>query len=120
MSDAPDRDFLALQLADMAPHRALLRSVECKFMSRVELVHPVLDIGCGDGHFASIAYDEPIDVGLDPMERDLREAASRRPDVYKALVRGSATSLPFGDGSFATVVSNCVIEHIPDVNRTLS
>jgi SAM-dependent methyltransferase len=116
----PERDFLAMHLASMAPHRALLRAVECKLMSRVTLVHPVLDIGCGDGHFASIAYSEPVDVGLDPMERDLREAGPLRPKVYRHVVRGSATSLPFPDGAFATVVSNCVIEHIPDVSRTLS
>jgi SAM-dependent methyltransferase len=120
MTSTAHRNFLALHLADMAPHRALLRSVECKFMSRVELVHPVLDIGCGDGHFASIAYAEPIDVGLDPKDRDLQEAAGRRPGVYREIVKGSATLLPFGDHSFATVVSNCVIEHIPDVNRTLA
>lgn len=104
----------------MAPHRALLRSVECTFMNAVELVHPVLDIGCGDGNFASIAYDDVIDVGLDPMERDLNEAAAMRPDVYRDVVQGSATALPFADNSFGTVVSNCVIEHIPDVARTLS
>lgn len=120
MNASQDRDFLTPHLASMAPHRALLRSIECKFMNAIELVHPVLDIGCGDGNFASISYDEPIDVGLDPMERDLREAAAMRPGVYHEVVQGSATQLPFGDGSFATVVSNCVIEHIPDVDRTLA
>ena len=58
-ANAAPRDFLALHLADMAPHRAILRSIEAKFMSAVPLIHPVLDIGCGDGHFASIAYGEP-------------------------------------------------------------
>lgn len=114
-----DRDYLTRHLQEMAPHRALLRAVECRFMGRVPLVHPVLDVGCGDGHFASVAYDEPIDVGLDPMDRDLREAATRIPDVYLEVVKGSATDMPFDDGSFATVVSNCVIEHIPDVDATL-
>ena len=71
-------DYLAEQLKDMAPHRAILRAVECKFMARVPLVSPVLDIGCGDGHFASIAYERlPIDVGIDVFARDLREAATR-------------------------------------------
>jgi SAM-dependent methyltransferase len=114
------RDFLEVHLRSMAPHRALLRAVECTFMSAVPLAHPVLDIGCGDGHFASIAYSEPIDVGIDPMDRDLREAAALRPDVYLDVVKGSATALPFADASFATVVSNCVIEHIPDVDAALS
>jgi SAM-dependent methyltransferase len=113
-------DFLIRHLREMAPHRALLRAVEAKFMSQIPLVHPVLDVGCGDGHFASVAYGEAIDVGLDPMERDLREAATRRPAVYRDLVKASATAMPFPDGTFGTVVSNCVIEHIPDVTATLS
>lgn len=112
-------DYLTRHLHEMAPHRALLRAVECKFMGQVPLIHPVLDVGCGDGHFASVAYREPIDVGLDPMDRDLREARLRIPEVYLDVVKGSATDMPFPDGSFATVVSNCVIEHIPDVEATL-
>jgi SAM-dependent methyltransferase len=112
-------DYLVRHLREMAPHRALLRAVECKFMGRVPLVHPVLDVGCGDGHFASVAYREPIDVGLDPMDRDLKEARTRIPGVYLDVVKGDATAMPFADGAFSTVVSNCVIEHIPDVEATL-
>ncbi len=107
-------DYLSRQLEDMAPHRAILRAVECRFMNRVPLVSPVLDIGCGDGHFASIAYDQlPIDIGIDVMTRDLPEAASRE-GVYRQVMYASATDLPFPDAAFNTVISNCVIEHIPD------
>lgn len=103
----------------MAPHRALLRAVEVRFMGRVPLVHPILDIGCGDGHFASIAYNVKIDMGLDPLWSDLIEAHARR-DVYAQVVKGDATRMPFPDASFNTVVSNCVIEHIPDNEATLA
>ena len=114
MSRVNVTDYLAEQLRDMAPHRAILRAVECEFMSKVPLTPPVLDIGCGDGHFASIAYTAlPIDVGIDVMKRDLPEAAAR-PGVYREVMFASATDLPFDDASFGTVVSNCVIEHIPD------
>jgi SAM-dependent methyltransferase len=113
-------DYLTRHLREMAPHRALLRAVEATFMSRVPLVHPVLDVGCGDGHFASVAYAEPIDVGLDLLDRDLAEAATRRPAVYRDLVKASATAMPFPDAAFGTVVSNCVIEHIPNVAATLA
>lgn len=83
-------------------------------MAQVPLTPPVLDIGCGDGHFASIAYDTlPIDVGIDVMARDLPEAATRK-DVYREVMFASGTALPFADESFNTVISNCVIEHIPD------
>jgi SAM-dependent methyltransferase len=112
-------DYLARQLADMAPHRAILRAVECRLMGQVPLVAPVLDIGCGDGHFASIAYQSlPIDVGIDVMARDLPEAAAR-PGVYRKVMFASATALPFVDSAFNTVVSNCVIEHIPDNDAVL-
>jgi SAM-dependent methyltransferase len=112
-------DFLAQQLEQMAPHRAILRAVECKWMSRLELERPVLDVGCGDGHFAEVCYrGRAIDFGLDPMERDLAEARSRR-GVYRHLLRSNATDLPFADGTFATVVSNSVLEHIPDVDRAI-
>jgi SAM-dependent methyltransferase len=113
-------DYLSEQLKDMAPHRAILRAVECRLMGQVPLTPPVLDIGCGDGHFASIAYrDLPLDVGIDVMARDLAEAASR-PGTYKQIAFASATALPFADCSYATVVSNCVIEHIPDNGAVLS
>ena len=108
-------------LREMAPHRALLRAVECNLMGSLPLVHPVLDIGCGDGHFASVAYDEPIDVGIDVLDRTLTEAATRRPAVYRELVKASATALPFRDGTFGTVVSDDRhLEHIPDIDRALS
>jgi SAM-dependent methyltransferase len=104
----------------MAPHRAVLRAVECRFMARVPLTPPVLDIGCGDGHFASIAYEQlPIDVGIDVMARDLPEAKART-GVYREVMFASATALPFADGTFNTVISNCVIEHIPDNAAVLS
>jgi SAM-dependent methyltransferase len=112
-------DYLKTQLLTMAPHRALLRSIESRFMAAVPLQHPVLDVGCGDGHFASVTYTEPIDVGMDPWERDLAECAMFRPSVYQELVLASATEMPFADESFQTVISNSVLEHIPDVEMTV-
>ncbi|MEZ4505771.1 MAG: methyltransferase domain-containing protein [Thermomicrobiales bacterium] len=112
-------DYLKEQLATMAPHRALLRSVESRIMAAVPMLHPVLDVGCGDGHFAASTFTEPIDVGIDPMERDITECAALRPRTYKTLVLGSATRMPFADESFQTVISNSVLEHIPDVDATV-
>lgn len=116
---ASSPDYLKDQLLTMAPHRALLRSIESRFMASVPLNHPVLDVGCGDGHFASVTFTEPIDVGMDPWQRDLLECATLGSSVYKDLVLGSATEMPFADESFQTVVSNSVLEHIPDVEMTV-
>jgi SAM-dependent methyltransferase len=103
----------------MAPHRAILRAAECRLMSRVELRPPVLDVGCGDGHFASICYSTPIDVGVDVHLGDAREAAARL-GAYRSVVLAGGTEMPFRDSSFGTVVSNCVLEHIPDIDGALA
>ncbi|CAN5589848.1 class I SAM-dependent methyltransferase [soil metagenome] len=113
-------DHLTRHLASMAPHRAILRAVECRLMGEVDLVAPVLDVGCGDGHFASIAYRSPIDVGVDVRHEELVEARARGAEVYRSVAKAGATELPFADGAFATVVSNCVIEHIEDNQAVLS
>jgi SAM-dependent methyltransferase len=112
-------DHLTRQLGTMAPHRAVLRAVECRLMGAVAAHEPVLDIGCGDGHFASIAYRAAITVGLDVRPAELAEAAAR-PGVYRAVLGADATRLPFANGSFATVLSNCALEHIADLDQTLA
>lgn len=120
MAEPASPDYLAAQLATMAPHRAILRAVECRLMApvlercRVAGLGPTLDIGCGDGHFASIAYASPIDVGIDIRPAELTEAVARGGDVYRSVVAASATSLPFPDASFGLVLSNCALEHIAD------
>jgi SAM-dependent methyltransferase len=122
--DAQVVDHLGMHLRTMAPHRALLRAVECKLMGAVPIAEPqhqpVLDIGIGDGHFASIAYTHPIDVGIDVRHDELVEAAARGTGVYRTVSLASATELPFADGVFGTVLSNCVVEHIVDNAAVLS
>ncbi|MFQ5593798.1 MAG: glycosyltransferase [Anaerolineae bacterium] len=104
-------------LAEVPPHRVLLRSVEAELMGGVPLEAPVLDVGCGDGHFAAVAYNQPIDVGVDLPRPELNEARAR--GAYRRVVPASGTTLPFADASFQTVVSNSVLEHIPDLDTTL-
>jgi SAM-dependent methyltransferase len=55
-----------------------------------------------------------MDVGIDLDPANIAEAQQR--NVYLSLSRASATALPFADASFASIVSNCVLEHIPDID----
>ena len=71
-------------LQDLPYFRALLRAVEARFYEDQELPQPVLDLGCGDGHFASLAFEEPLDLGMDSWWEPILEAASYR--AYKALI----------------------------------
>lgn len=111
------KDYLWLNLRDLPYFRSLLRAVEARFYQDLELRHPILDIGCGDGHFASIAFDQKIDMGLDPWGDPIREAAQRR--AYHSLVQAEAGKTPFPDAYFSSAISNSVLEHIPDVDQVI-
>jgi len=114
------RDGLHRQLYEMPAFRALLRSVESALLVAAgPFERPLLDLGSGDGHFAEETPTLHGAIGLDPELVSLAEAG-RRPQVYRLLTRASATAMPFPDASFGTVVANSVLEHIPDLESTLS
>jgi len=135
-------DLLWRHLRDLPAFRALLRAVEASFYARTSAVcqvsvvrdlgsdvcsppdvrypfcRPVLDLGCGDGHFATMAFDEPLDAGFDPWWGPLTEARRRR--AYHVLSQAEGARMPYPGSAFATVVSNSVLEHIPRVQPVLA
>jgi SAM-dependent methyltransferase/4-amino-4-deoxy-L-arabinose transferase-like glycosyltransferase len=114
----PLHDPLWDHLKGVPAFRALLRAVESRFYRDLELPRPMLDLGCGDGHFARTTFSTPPEVGVDPWWRPLREARER--ESYGLSVQAQGGRLPFAEGQFATVISNSVLEHIPDVEEVLS
>ncbi len=111
------KDFLALHLRDLPYFRALLRSVEAAFYQNLALPAPTLDLGCGDGHFASLTFARSIEAGLDPWHGPIHEA--RRRGAYRWLVEADGGRIPFPDGYFSSAFSNSVLEHIPHVEEVL-
>jgi SAM-dependent methyltransferase len=109
--------ILRAHLREMPFHRVLIRTIEARILLETVLPRPVLDIGSGDGHFGSILFPGGADVGLDRGLADLAEARGR--GVYRLLVGADSGAMPFPDDRFASVVSNCVFEHIPDIDRTI-
>jgi SAM-dependent methyltransferase len=98
--------------------RALLRAVEADFYKELHLAAPVLDLGCGDGQFASQVFKKLIDVGIDPELTSLLEAKGYA--AYKDLLQTVGAKLPFPDGYFASGFSNSVLEHISDLQPVLN
>lgn len=113
-----DRDFLWLHLQELPAFRALLRAVEARFyQDLLPLQEPVLDLGCGDGHFAAVAFRRRLEAGIDPATTCLGEARGR--GAYHLLARAQGSALPFPDRHFATAISNSVLEHIPQLDPVL-
>lgn len=72
----------------------------------------VLDLGCGVGHsFERLAPRETVGLDADPGAL----AAQERETVVADM-----RALPFGKGSFASVVAVQSIEHVPDPERVVA
>ena len=110
-------DFLKRNLADLPYFRAILRSVESRFYSEISIESPVLDLGCGDGHFTRITFKNHQIIGIDPQFSTLQEA--RMDSSYKALIHSPGQVLPFKGGVFKSCISNSVLEHIIDIEPVL-
>jgi SAM-dependent methyltransferase len=88
-------------------HRAAYRLTE-RFLCSGR----VLDLGCGVGHSLEfLGGRESVGVDLDPDA-----LAGQQRETHVADIR----ELPFGDGSFASVLAVQSIEHVPDADRVLA
>ncbi|MEN6549049.1 MAG: class I SAM-dependent methyltransferase [Armatimonadia bacterium] len=115
MRAGPVTDYLAetLRRYPELPEYALWRAIELRMLGQFTLPEPILDLGCGDGSFASLLFGPGKDItGMD-VETPLLPHA-RATGVYREVLDADATRLPFADGTFASILSNCVLEHIPD------
>lgn len=109
----PLSDYLSLAPLPLAFERVL----EATIFAGLRFERPVLDIGCGEGLFAHVVFEEPVDTGIDPDARELKRAAQF--DAYRELIQCWGDDIPKPDGSFRTIFSNSVLEHIPDLEPVL-
>lgn len=111
------KDFLFLQLRDLPYFRAFLRAIESSYYQDLPMPAPIYDVGCGDGHFASLTFDNKLDVGLEPWHAPIHEA--KKFGAYKSLVEADGAQTPFPSNHFASGFSNSVLEHIPHIDAVL-
>lgn len=113
----PKKDYLWLNLSTLPYFRGLLRAVEARNYPDFDLPAPILDLGCGDGNFVTIAFDRKVDVGIDPWSGPVRQAV--REGGYHLVTQGAGAQMPFPDATFGSAFSNSVLEHIPDLDSVL-
>ncbi len=120
------RENILLNYMSMAPLAlAFERFMECCILSQFDFRRPILDLGCGDGLFAYLLFDEPIETGIDLNPQELEHA--KRFNCYKELIVCPGSAVPKPSGSYQTVFSNSVLEHVTgldaifrEVNRLLA
>jgi len=104
LRDCSDSELLHLaQGVFDIPSLAAWRAAELKVLRHCAFTSPVLEIG--NGCLSSL---------LLPRTGEGRES------LYRRVACRDACRLRFADGVFATVFANCVLEHLPDLNRVLA
>jgi SAM-dependent methyltransferase len=78
---------------------------------------PVLDVGCGDGLFARIAFENVEVWGIDIDASEGRWAAAS--NAYRQIILGDVTHASLPEAFFATCIANCSLEHVPRIDLAL-
>ncbi|MEG3163828.1 class I SAM-dependent methyltransferase [Sphingomonas sp. PB2P19] len=116
-------DFVARYPAQ--PATAFFRSIEIAVLARAMRGHTDgigLDLGCGDGILTDILFQEIgerpdlIGIDIDPLETEAAAAYS----FYRRIHTAPAQAIPEPDANIDYVVSNSVLEHIPDLNGVIA
>ncbi len=95
----------------VAPMDAFIRSYETEIWNKVRFLHPNLDIGCGDGRYDRLLFENKVfDYAIDPDRKQIKIAQKEK--LYKKVVLSNAEKMPFKDNHFMQVISNSTFEHI--------
>lgn len=110
--DAPTFTHL---LSLQGPSLGLWRAAEVAALREQQFDRPILDLGCGDGLVISMVLAK-VEVGVDP---DAKALARHRKPIYEQILPCRIEEAGFAEGAFATVVSNSVLEHVPQIETVL-
>lgn len=101
------------------PSQALWRYFELQALKMVRYDPPILEIGCGDGRFSALLFQE-IDEAIDINPRSIEKCRRMPNSPYRQLRCQDVRTLePKGEG-FGTVYANCVMEHIAGIEAVLA
>jgi SAM-dependent methyltransferase len=78
---------------------------------------PILDVGCGDGLFARMAFESEEVWGIDIDGNEGRWAAASK--AYSQVILGDVTRAKLPETFFSSCVANCSLEHVPRIDLAL-
>ncbi len=100
------------------PSLAFWRAAELAPLRGYEYARPVLEVGCGNGAFAGLLF-EHIELGIDSEPKQIRRCRNRTGSIYQSVSVMDARKLELSRESFRTIFANCVLEHIPNIEKAL-
>jgi SAM-dependent methyltransferase len=102
------------------PSIALCRIPELEYASTLQLEGRTLDHCCGDGSFAALAWPlSKFTAGCD-LNRDAIKLAGNNSRHEQLDMCDAGRQLPYEDQSFDLVFDNSALEHILDLDSSLS
>ncbi len=112
------KNFALNYLSNAPLSLAFERIIEGDLYKKEDFHSPILDIGCGEGLFASMLFNGKIDLGIDPNSKELSRA--KELGAYSKLKQCYGDYIGESEGKFNTIFSNSVLEHIEDIKPVLN
>lgn len=113
--------FIKKYLENRPMFLSIIRSQEVMLFRKYNsyLKEKILDFGCGDGFFTNLVFGKnKVNVGLDLFNNERIEEAKKE-KIYKKIALYDGNIISYPNNYFNTVVSNCVLEHIPNIKLSL-
>lgn len=113
-------DFVAAYAAQ--PATAYWRGIEIAVLAEAGLPQGLgLDLGCGDGILTEILFRytgerRMVGIDIDPEETEL----ARKYSFYERVHTCAGDKIPEANGTFDFVISNSVLEHIPQLEPVIA
>jgi 2-polyprenyl-3-methyl-5-hydroxy-6-metoxy-1,4-benzoquinol methylase len=96
---------------------AIKECVRLSSMRGLKCEGPILDVGCGDGLFARLAFQDAEVWGIDIDGNEGRRAQASR--AYSQVMLADITRARLPESFFGSCIANCSLEHIPDLGAAL-
>lgn len=95
------------------PGDVIWRSIELKILDKLlkglKVKEPILDLGCGNGDVTKLLFGKKKVYGIDIVTEFIDDRTHY----------GDIANLDIPSDSYDTIFSNCVFEHIPELDKAL-
>lgn len=103
-------------LLQQGPSLGLWRAAEIAALREQYFEPPVLDLGCGDGLVMAMVLPQ-VELAVEPDAIALQQALHQ--GIYQQAIAAPIETAAIPTASISTIVSNSVLEHIPNLNAAL-